>query len=98
MSTNITVVIIMLLGFIAFNLVAVKLYHKPQKDMETYAVGNRKMPWFFVCFTYMAGWIDLYRMGRQFSGYRSVCTISCDIWTGRYDFPVYTGKTCMELG
>ena len=56
MSTNITVVIIMLLGFIALNLIAVKLYHKPQKDMETYAVGNRKMPWFFVCFTYMAGW------------------------------------------
>lgn len=56
MSTNATVVICMLIGFIILNIVAIKIYTKPQKDMETYAVGNRKMPWFMVCFTYMGGW------------------------------------------
>lgn len=56
LSTNATIVICMLIGFIILNLLAVKLYTKPQKDMDTYAVGNRKMPWFLVCFTYMGGW------------------------------------------
>ena len=90
MSTNITVVIIMLLGFIAFNLVAVKLYHKPQKDMETYAVGNRKMPWFFVCFTYMAGWY----VGSTYTGWVGN---SVDIGLFAQYLAIY-GKTCMELG
>lgn len=56
MSINTPVVIGILVAFIAINLIAAKLYHKPQETMETYAVGDRQMPWFFVCFTYMAGW------------------------------------------
>lgn len=56
LTTNVPVVIGILVAFVAINLIAVKLYHKPQKNMEVYAVGERKMPWFLVCFTYMGGW------------------------------------------
>ncbi|MDO4869728.1 MAG: sodium:solute symporter family protein [Bacillota bacterium] len=56
MTINSGVVIGMLAAFVVANLVAVKIYVKPQKNMDTYAVGGRKMPWFLVTFTYMSGW------------------------------------------
>lgn len=65
MTTNIAVVIGMLAAFVLVNLIAVKLYHKPQKNMETYAVGDRKMPWFLVCFTYMGG----FYVGSTYTGW-----------------------------
>jgi SSS family solute:Na+ symporter len=50
------IVIGVIAAFFIINAILIRIFHSPQKDMDTYTVGNRKMPWFMIAFGYMGGW------------------------------------------